>query len=305
MPRRHPLPATLRGAAFLTSDTAFHGLRVGRLRGADVQHPFHGVRSIELEHQSVLDRCRAYEPLLRAGDVFSHSTAAELYGIPLPDIASARSLHIVATGGAARPRSRGVLGHVAAEVDMEFVLGLPVVSPSEAWCQLGNELARQDLVAAGDYLISGTRLTGGKRSAPLATLEQLAHTLDRRRGCRGAAALRWALPRLRQDVDSRPESLLRLLCVRARLPEPVVGITVAVAGGITLHPDLAYPQWKVVLEYESDGHRVSKRRFATDIERRELFEAAGWRVIRVTAAHLFGDPDALVRRIRSVIAARR
>jgi hypothetical protein len=35
-----------------------------------------------------------------------------------------------------------------------------------------------------------------------------------------------------------------------------------------------------------------------------LFEDAGWRVIRVTSADLFGDPDAFIARLRTVRRAR-
>lgn len=147
MPRRQPLPASLRGAAFLTSDRELHGLGVGRLRGDDVQHPFHGVRAVGLELGGVLDRCRAYEPRLRSGDAFSHVTAAELHGLPVPPAGSPNLLHVTAIGGSARPRSRGIAGHVADHMDVEFAFGLPVVSAAETWCQLGGELLRQDLVA--------------------------------------------------------------------------------------------------------------------------------------------------------------
>ncbi len=44
-------------------------------------------------------------------------------------------------------------------------------------------------------------------------------------------------------------------------------------------------------------HRVDLDTFRDDIERRERFEDAGWRVIRVTADHLL-RPNALVDRIR-------
>jgi very-short-patch-repair endonuclease len=41
-----------------------------------------------------------------------------------------------------------------------------------------------------------------------------------------------------------------------------------------------------------------------DITRRELMEDAGWRVVRVTAEDLFDHPEALIARIRSILASR-
>ena len=102
---------------------------------------------------------------------------------------------------------------------------------------------------------------------------------------------------MRIGAASRPETLLRLVIVAAGLPEPVIAAPVEVAGGrLTLHPDLAYPDLRIAIEYEGDGHREA-RRWERDIERRELLEDAGWRVIRITHRALVGDPDAVVERI--------
>ncbi|HEX6956225.1 MAG TPA: DUF559 domain-containing protein [Agromyces sp.] len=80
-------------------------------------------------------------------------------------------------------------------------------------------------------------------------------------------------------------------------------MAVAVGDGtLVLHPDLADPELRIAIEYEGSRHREPGR-WERDIERRELFEDAGWRVIRVTAAAL-ADPTALVARVRRIIAAR-
>ncbi len=60
---------------------------------------------------------------------------------------------------------------------------------------------------------------------------------------------------------------------------------------------------RIAIEYEGDVHRLDRDTFRDDIDRRERFEDAGWRVIRVTAEHL-QRPHALVERIRSALAAR-
>ncbi|HEY9424971.1 MAG TPA: hypothetical protein VIP54_09240, partial [Microterricola sp.] len=57
--------------------------------------------------------------------------------------------------------------------------------------------------------------------------------------------------------------------------------------------------------YEGDEHRESKRRFRADIRRREKFEAAGWRVIRVTADDLGEELGAFIGRVRAIVSARR
>jgi hypothetical protein len=52
-------------------------------------------------------------------------------------------------------------------------------------------------------------------------------------------------------------------------------------------------------------HRVSAKRFQSDIERRELFEAALWRVVRVTSLDLFMRPETFLSRVRRIIELRK
>ena len=269
-----------------------------------MQHPFTGVSSLGLDLDTVVDLCRAYEPLLRTGEAFSHATAALLYGAPLPaSHASASPLHITSPT-VTRSRTAGTVGHRSTgRVPINLRFGLPVTAPALTWMQLAATLGPDDLTAVGDFLVTGA-LHGRVSEGPLATIEELAEALEQRIGCRGARGARWALERVRVGPASRTETLLRLVIVAAGLPEPVIGPPVVVADGtLTLHPDLAYPELKIAIEYEGAGHRDAGR-WERDIERRELFEDAGWRVIRVTRQALFDEPEQLIARIRRVRTAR-
>jgi very-short-patch-repair endonuclease len=46
---------------------------------------------------------------------------------------------------------------------------------------------------------------------------------------------------------------------------------------------------------------VDRRQWQRDIERRDLLESEGWRVVRVTAADLFGDRDAFLARLQRFV----
>lgn len=300
-PSTDPLP---RGAAIRTSEHAAFDTTRARLRARRVQHPFNGVSTLGLDLDSIVDACLAYEPLLRPGEAFSHATAALLLGAPMPKShRSVRPLHVVSPG-VTRSRTAGVVGHRSSgPVAITIRLGLPVVAPAATWMHLAAVLRPEDLTAVGDFLVTGA-LHGRGRGAPLATVYELAHATDASAGCRGARAARWALEHIRVGPGSRTETLLRLLIVAAGLPEPVVGPPVLVVGGsLTLHPDLAYPDLRIAIEYEGDDHRDAGR-WERDIERREMFEDAGWRVIRVTRRALFDEPDALIARIRRARRAR-
>ncbi len=293
---RDPLPPHLVGTAFRVSDVEFHGVTRGRLRGSGVDHPFHGVAAVGLEPGELLGACRAFEPLMSPGMAFSHVTALALHGAPLPALADLR-LHISVEFPRTPPRRRGIAGHSVTRMQVSLVGELPVVPATLAWVQSAAILDRDDLVAAGDSLLPSRRRLG------LTTHDGLAAELAA--CCRpGATRAAWALRRLSANVDSRPESLLRLLFARARLPASIPNGPVEVGDGIILHGDLVFERQRVVVEYEGDGHRTDAHIWRRDIRRREMMESAGWRVVRVTADDVFVDPRDLISRVRAILAAR-
>jgi len=226
---------------------------------------------------------------------FSHSTAAALYGIPLPRrIESSSALHVTVVAPQHPPQAQGIVGHRVSSAALRERDGLPICSPEQAWARLAPLLGHDELVMAGDHLV--------RRKRPLSSIERLSEVISP--GARGAARMRRALLEVRSGTDSPKETQLRLVLVHAGLPEPVIGHTVFDADGFFVAtPDLAYPVERVALEYEGDHHRSDRRTFADDILRRELLEDAGWVVIRVISDHLV-HPALLAGRVSRILAAR-
>lgn len=259
-------------------------------RHPDPLRPFHGVR-VAIAPSNVRSLCHAYLPLLPEGAFFSHQTAAELLGVPLPADVTDGALHVSVSFPRTPPRGRGVIGHSLGVLSGESVDGLPVCSPELVWCQLSTVLGALDLVAAGDHLV-------GARSRDAQTdVGALSDAVDQCSGTKGARARAWALPRIRVGADSRPETLLRLLLEELGFCDLEVNSPVVVdSGRLTLHPDLSIRERRIAFEYEGDGHR-ERRQWGVDIRRHEHFEAEGWRIVRVTADDLFHNRDALVSRL--------
>jgi hypothetical protein len=302
-PRRLPLPP---GSAIRTSEASRFGLTRARLRAASVDHPFTGVSSVGLDQGSIIDTARAFVPLLRPGEAFSHVTAAHLLGAPLPArMESPLPLHVTSPPGTSRSRTRSVIGHESkAQLPPVTAHGLPVVSAALVWCQLAPLLSGADLVAVGDFLVTKRRAIGAYHP-PLTSIADLDCCVRRFRGRRGSKRMAWAIRHVRIGAESRPETHLRLLLLAAGLPEPLIGHPTPVEDGLLiLHPDLKFPEWRVVLEYEGDRHRTDAKRWRRDITRREQFEDAGWRVIRVTSDDLYLHPERLIARISHIIATR-
>ncbi|MFT4029252.1 MAG: hypothetical protein QM675_05195 [Protaetiibacter sp.] len=298
------IPEEVRGLVIRSADAPQWGISTGRMRRPDIVRPFHGIAAFDFDPDELRDRCRAYAPLLLPEQCFSHVTALALFGAPLPRWCDAEPLHLAVLFPRTPPRGTGVRGHSLRKLEVTTRAAHPVSEAAFAWCQSAGLLGREDLVAAGDALVTGQRIRG-VRTEGVTTLSRLGEVASLLRGSPGAAKVAWALPRIRSGVDSRPESLLRLLVVRARLPEPAVDFAVTVAGGLVLHADLAFVRERVVLDYEGDVHRVDRATWLRDLQRRELLEDAGYRVIRVTAADLFVDPAAFLARLRRILDARR
>jgi very-short-patch-repair endonuclease len=97
------------------------------------------------------------------------------------------------------------------------------------------------------------------------------------------------------------ESRIRLIIVLDSLPVPVLQHPV---GPFLL--DIAYPGIRLAVEYDGETHRTQERAMR-DLERQAYLSAAGWKVLRFTAAQVLGRPSWVAARVREelVLAARR
>jgi very-short-patch-repair endonuclease len=123
-----------------------------------------------------------------------------------------------------------------------------------------------------------------------------------KRGRAGSARFRAALA----DRDpasalpeSEPERLLAEALVRHGLPRPVHQFVVTNAlGGFIARVDLAFPDDRVVIEYESFAHHTGKVALTRDSSRRNAIVGSGFTVLTATADDLRDDATRLVIAIR-------
>lgn len=162
--------------------------------------------------------------------------------------------------------------------------------------QLASVLSVDDLIVATDALM--------RRKHRLASAEELRVAAAKASRRPGVRKLRAALVEARAGTDSPQETRTRLIIVRSGLPEPLIGHTVHTERGEFVGtPDLAYPDFRIALEYEGEIHRTNDQVFADDLERAELFQDAGWRYVRITKEHL-ANPQRLVARVRNALIQR-
>ena len=285
----------------------------GRLRGPDLARPFHGVRApvtyrdpAESDLDRMLRACADFGPLLVEGRFFSHTTAAMMWGCPLPPgLDAASAIHVSARAPRNAPRGVGITGHQATDLRIATIArhGLAVSDAASTWLALASMLPLDELVAIGDHLVLDPFVLDPADPRPFVTIAELHVRTEAFHG-RGARRALTALGLVRLGSESRPETLLRLLLLRARLPEPELNLEVRDAGGRWLgRADLVWPEWRTVAEYDGDQHRSSTGQYEKDISRVDRFLAAGWKVVRVRKRGLFVTPQDTVARIADALAS--
>jgi len=210
------------------------------------------------------------------------------------------------------PRGHGVRGRALRPALVHPVThpvsGLRLASPASTWALLALALRHPyDLVAAADSFVRVARPPHSRPDkrmpAPLATLAQLAAAAEAGRRA-GVDRLRAALPLVRTGAASRTETWTRLTLIDGGLPEPLLDYDVFdELRRFIARVDMAYPQWKIIIEYDGEHHN-SADEWEHDIDRYAALEAEGWLIIRVTRSLLFKTPDKLVARVRGAISRR-
>ncbi|MER3389122.1 MAG: hypothetical protein RJQ01_03735 [Microcella sp.] len=298
-----PLPDSLRNQTLSTAAARRLGLSADRARRADLHHPHHGVVVTGPPPRTIVDRAWALAHVLPEEAWFSHSTAAQLRALPLPRALEGGPLHVAVPRELRALRRQGVVGHQRDLADPAFerlmlptsageLVPLRVAAPGALALTVACQLSIADVVAVIDAL----RLVDD-----VGATEDIDRMLERSSRRAGASALRRAVALSASGVRSRAETHLRLTLAAAGLPEVDVAPPVRTPLGV-LHPDLAWPQFGVLVEYEGERHRTDARQFASDLARFDAFTDAGWSAVRAVKNDLYSNSRRLVatlaRRLR-------
>ncbi|UKA58449.1 endonuclease domain-containing protein [Arthrobacter sp. FW306-2-2C-D06B] len=300
-----PLPETLRGRSFTLSEQRAAGVSDNRAWNKDLRVASRGVgvpwgAAQELAHTARL--LTGISP----GTVCCGPTAAILWRCPLPfDLERQPLVHLLRWDGGNRPVRKGVAGRRVAlgAADRQALDGVPVTSPARTWLDLAALLPLDDLVAAADHFICTQSRSFGHNRAALCSLEDLRSQVEGNPGIRGRRNALLALELARVGADSVPETKLRLAIGRRGLPEPVLRFVVRDSAGWELAwPDLAFPRYKVAVNYDGSHHLTATQK-ESDIRRDESIAAIGWTSVTITARHVKAwGFDGVVHRVRDALA---
>jgi hypothetical protein len=171
---------------------------------------------------------------------------------------------------------------------------VPISTPEETFLDLAAVgVGPVDLVVVADGLIKAGHASRERLSEAAAQWDG--------RGCRLA---RRAASFAREGVDS-PQTRLRLLLVLAGLPEPAVNLIIRGSDGSwRRRNDLAYEQFRLIIEYDGRQHAEDARQWLTDIFRREELDQIRWRLVIVTSEGLYREPLRTLERVRDALVER-
>lgn len=226
------------------------------------------------------------------GAVATGWLAASIHGHPWVP----REYPVELAVGSGRVRRKGIIARRYAIPDdqVETILAadgseLRIASPEWTLFDLARHLDRTESVVA---------LDGASRMGPgYDVRHSLPRLLERHPGLRGR---RTALERCTLVVPitgSAMETRLRLFLIDLGLTgfQPQYWIP-----GLPYRVDFAYPESKIIVEYDGAGHRDAAQH-AYDVRRLNRLRAAGWSVISVTATLFYRRPRELASQLRAAL----
>jgi very-short-patch-repair endonuclease len=219
----------------------------------------------------------------------SHRSAATLW-----ELAEADQSAIDVTVSGANLRSRpGIRLHRIKHLhpaDISTHKNLRLTSPARTLIDFASQATSSELYDA----------FGDARAKRLLTDSGLKAAVDRAPGNHpGAAIVRLILREGGTYDRSRAERILRRLCRKADLPEPLVNVKLH-----GFRADFLWPDHKLILEvdgYQTHGTRLA---FESDRERDQVHIAAGYVVLRVTWHQLQHEWLAVMARLAQALARR-
>ena len=233
-------------------------------------------------------RCRAAALLMPDGAALGGRSAAALLGAPSP--AYGDPVTVVAPGPSTWRGPMGVRVHqsgLAPGDVQDDGYGLRWTSPRRTTWEVAVLETTATAVGVIDAMLR----------ADLVDEADLRSLLRERAGRRWSRRVRTAFELVDRRSASPPESWLRVALALAGLPAPVLQYEVVEDGRWLATVDLAWPDARLIVEYEGEYH-FDDLQITKDDGRLAAVVAAGWRVIRL-AAHDLRDMDAVVARVRS------
>lgn len=257
-----------------------------RIRDGEVFRVSHGVYS--LEPPDTACRLRALDLTLHIPVVACMNTAAQIYGFETDPDARA---HILDPGVRVRP-SPEVMVHQRIGAPLKKVDGRLLTAPSWTAIELARTLRRPRALATLDAALrSGT-----------CSIAELENALTEQHGRRGVVKVRDLLPLADARSESPMESEMRLVFIDGGLPEPELQYEILDLHGRLWRVDFAWPDHRVVAEYDSVDWHANPEAFKHDRIKVARLQEVGWTTVPAVVDDVRRYPVELCARIERQFA---
>ncbi len=196
------------------------------------------------------------------------------------------------TGSWRRPRAGCLIREITvAPDDLELVGGALVTTPLRTAFDCARWLSLVEAVVVADALAHAGLITPGGFLA----------YANAHRGLRGVVQAGQVAALTEPRTDSPMESRLRVLLISSGIGVPVAQFEVRSAAGVFVaRADFAYPEQRIVIEYDGALHWKQRR---ADDRRRDAMRALGWTVLVASQADYYESPQTFVALVRRAFAA--
>lgn len=246
-------------------------------------------QSLREEQQRTLSLCASHTArTIGKPPVYSGITALRISGIEVPYCISLKpcTFHVLydeRSHRASRSNTRYLLHH-----NLQSTHGIMYIDhqqqrirfthPIMTWALLASHLSQVEIIVLADAILRST-LQWIKTS-----IDDIRRFLENSAPFPSKKRCLAALPFLETVPDSPMEKRSVLALLRYGLPYPETQWSILIpAFGRTATVDMAYPQQKVIIEYDGDAHRQDKRQYRWDERKRQALRAMGYTVIVVFA----------------------
>lgn len=281
------VPTALRHCPFTLAEARANGLSKSALRGPEWRHVFRDVWVHTSVEDSLSLRIEAAKLVLGQDGFLCGLTAAWIYGV---DVQDKRGLHVWMgrrTGDWRRVRTGCLVREITvSEDDLGVVEEALITNPVRTAFDCARWLSLREAVVVADALAHAGLITPESFRAYVGSHRKL-------RGVRQADVVAQLLEPL---SESPMESRLRLLLISSGFGSPVAQHVVSDhAGNFVGRADLAYPDQRLIIEYDGTQHWDQRR---ADDRRRDAMRALGWTVLVASREDYYEAPHAFLAQVR-------
>ncbi|WP_238567046.1 hypothetical protein [Bifidobacterium reuteri] len=254
--------------------------------------------SLNTRRQETLRRCVQEATRLDRNLLFGMTTALILHEVPLPedcDLDGSR-LHTVFKTKEKRLRANSatLCPHVWKFVPqahiVKFNARVYALDMFHVWAQMAIHVSLRSLIVLGDSIIN---VMSRRRQCDTRQVYcELVRFVQSVTGFAGRPSCIRALSLIMPGSSSPKESEQRIALLAHGIPRPKLNYVVRnimFASGAAMTLDLAWPEYKVAVEYDGDQHRTDKMQWRRDREKRGKLVGRGWLIFTATASSLADD----------------